>query len=403
MATSKFKAREAMTSLAEKQKSIELAGKIRDDALSLLRKAEEDARAPIARAESQAMSASLKYSEKAGTSESEKEALEHLKKSRQDHAERVEATQKLLRAEAIRRKKNDFLITHGERIAVLETALKEKRMECKFRHQELDAEIKAVQQIREKLHAMLLVVPLSSATGPGGAMTDATGTASPTGGFQMGKAEVNAGIVAGAVAEATGTAGYTGATGAAAASEAALMAGADISVARVAGPTGYSGAAKAPGAAAAAESKDDIVEQEIVEELLSACEPVCPESCVFPMSITDESCGECMKCHGVFVAAGGKGTWSVRDDCKEACKDGQTKTDACARCNGFEKSVTKPCKDDDRITFNRDGKTGPAPGSRGALPGSCEKVRIKSVPARAEFCAESAGKHCPKTCGECEW
>ena len=110
-----------------------------------------------------------------------------------------------------------------------------------------------------------------------------------------------------------------------------------------------------------------------------------------------------MKCHGVFVAAGGKGTWSVRDDCKEACKDGQTKTDACARCNGFEKSVTKPCKDDDRITFNRDGKTGPAPGSRGALPGSCEKVRIKSVPARAEFCAESAGKHCPKTCGECEW
>ena len=127
--------------------------------MALLTKAEEAARAPIADAEKKATDAGLSYTEKAGTAQSEVEALAHLKKERQDYAERMEATQKLLRTEAIRRKKNDILIVHGEQIAVLETALKEKKMECKFRHQELNAEIKAVQQIREKLQAMLLAAP----------------------------------------------------------------------------------------------------------------------------------------------------------------------------------------------------------------------------------------------------
>ena len=206
----------------------------------------------------------------------------------------------------------------------------------------------------------------------------------------MGKAEVSAAIVAGAIAEATGAAGYTGATGAAAATEAAVAAGTDVVT------------DGATGAANTAEAGGDIVEQEIVEELLGACEPVCPETCVFPLSITDESCGECMKCHGMVFAGDGKGSWSVRDDCKEPCKGGNTETDACARCNGFEKAITKPCEDNDSITFNRDGRIGPVSGSKGALPGSCEKVRIKSVFARSDYCAKSAGKLCPKTCGTCE-
>ena len=174
----------------------------------------------------------------------------------------------------------------------------------------------------------------------------------------MGKAEVSAAIVAGAIAEATGAAGYTGATGAGRSHR-----GGCCGRYPMWSPDGATGAANT------AEAGGDIVEQEIVEELLGACEPVCPETCVFPLSITDESCGECMKCHGMVFAGDGKGSWSVRDDCKEPCKGGNTETDACARCNGFEKAITKPCEDNDSITFNRDGRIGPVSGSKGALPG----------------------------------
>ena len=151
-----------------------------------------------------------------------------------------------------------------------------------------------------------------------------------------------------------------------------------------------------------ATGSQDIVEQELVEELLSACEPDCPKSCVFPLSLTVESCKKCMQCHGVHYDDSDGQLWSIRGDCKNFCEKEKLGSDACGRCHGFRKAVTKQCIDNDGITFTRDGRVGPAPGKDGALPINCEKVRAKPISARVVYCTKSAAEHCPEACGTCE-
>ena len=322
-AAAQFKAKEAKAALAEKQKSVRLAEEIKIAAVTLLNKAVEDAQKPLAGAENRARAAGLAYSEELGTAESKAEALTRLKKEREEYTARMEATQKELKDEAIQRKKNDVLIAHSERMAVIETALEAKRMDCNIRQEELDKEIEAIEQIHEKLHAMLSLAPTGGATGQE-------------------------------------TSGATG------------------------------------------QDEEQEMERLMVETVLSECDPVCPESCVFPYSVSEKYCRACMRCHGIVFAENSKGaSWRVRKDCLPVCKIGGL-TDDCAKCHGFEKMVTKPCEDNDKVTFTRDGRIGPAPGTSGSLPGSCEKVRRKTVPGRAEYCARSAGKHCPKTCGTCD-